>query len=282
MTCYLFLFQSSGAFELLILLFIGLAAGLVAGLMGVGGGIIFTPVLYILFDNAGVEYPVQWSVSSGLFCTFIAASSSTVRQGMQKNLFPKEGILLGVLGAIGITAGRFVLTSDYYNREEFVIFFSLVLFYAAYMMFKRGRDQGNEDERIYRDLGLKELTVTGGVGGFIASLAGVGGGGVMVPIMNLFYKQPFRKAVSVSQLGMTIMLGIGVTQLAMTANSTSGITELTLGYVDFGAAGPLSIGGLIGGFAGAFLNHRIRRRYLQWGFALLSVVMATRLIWSVL
>lgn len=268
--------------ELVILLLIGLAAGLIAGLMGVGGGIIFTPVLYFLFESAGVENSVQWSVSSGLFCTFIAASSSTVRQAVQHHLFPKEGIRLGLLGALGITLGKFVLTSPYYSREEFVIFFSLVLFYAAYMMFQRGKDKGKEIDREYHDMGIKEMAVTGGAGGFIASLAGVGGGGIMVPIMNLFYKQPFRKTVSVSQLGMTVMLAIGVTQLAMSANATTGITEYSLGYVDFGAAGPLSVGGLIGGFAGALLNHRIKRKYLQWGFALLCIVMATRLIWSIL
>jgi hypothetical protein len=261
---------------------IGLAAGLIAGLMGVGGGIIFTPVLYFLFENAGVEQSVQWSVSSGLFCTFIAASSSTVRQALQKNLFPKEGVLLGILGAIGISMGKQLLTSPYYNRTEFVIFFSIILFYAAYMMFNRGRDTMSEKIREYKDLGFGQLFITGGVGGFIASLAGVGGGGVMVPIMNLFYKQPFRKAVSVSQLGMTLMLAAGVIQLAMTSNTSAGITEFALGYVDFGAALPLSVGGLIGGFAGAFLNHKINRKYLQWAFALLSVVMATRLIWSIL
>ena len=104
----------------------------------------------------------------------------------------------------------------------------------------------------------------------------------MVPIMNLFYKQPFRKAVSVSQLAMVIMVFAGWIQLAFMQNSSHGITEFTLGYVDFGASLPLSIGGLIGGFGGAFLNHKIERKYLQWGFALLAVVMASRLVWSVL
>ncbi len=66
--------------EIVILIIIGIVGGLVAGSMGVGGGIIFTPVLFVLFDEAGIENSVQWSVASGLLCTFSTALSSTIRQ----------------------------------------------------------------------------------------------------------------------------------------------------------------------------------------------------------
>lgn len=267
--------------EIITLLVIGLIAGLIAGLMGVGGGIIFTPVLYFLFSDAGVESAVQWSVASGLFCTLVAASSSAVQQLLKKNIFLKESVMLGLMGVVGVYLGRLVLTSSYYNREEFAILFSLILFYASFMMFKRGRDKTRESEREFSDMGIKETFVTGGIGGFLASLAGVGGGGVMVPIMNLIFKQPFIKSVSLSQMGMVILISSGVIQLALIDVPEPGISAYTLGYVDFGAALPLSIGGLFGGFGGAYLNHIINRKVLQWGFALLAVVMATRLLMSV-
>tara|TARA_R100000908_G_scaffold45503_4_gene21729 strand:- start:19471 stop:20283 length:813 start_codon:yes stop_codon:yes gene_type:complete len=268
--------------ELLILLLIGLAAGILAGLLGIGGGIIFTPVLYFLFEGAGVEDPVIWTIASGLFCTFVAASGSLVRQYMQQNIFWGEGIKLGLMGAVGVFVGKQVLTSAYYSQTEFVIFFSAMLLYAAYMMFGRGKDKGDEYDRQFEPMQLKQSFVTGGIGGFVASLAGVGGGGVMVPIMNLFYKQPFRKAVSVSHLAMIIMVTSGWGQLALEPGAISGITEYTIGFVDFGAALPLSAGGLVGGFGGALLNHRIKRKYLQWGFAILAIAMAGRLIWGIL
>ncbi|MTI87145.1 MAG: sulfite exporter TauE/SafE family protein [Balneolaceae bacterium] len=268
--------------ELAVLLLIGLAAGVIAGLLGIGGGIIFTPVLFFLFEKAGVENSVVWTIASGLFCTFIAAFGSTVRQKVQNHIFWGEGIRLGVLGAIGVFLGKQLLTSSYYERTEFVLFFSTMLLYVAYMMFKRGKDANNEEDRDFKQMGFKEAGVAGGIGGFVASLAGVGGGGIMVPIMNLVYKQPFRKTVSVSQLGMTIMVFSGWLQLALMDNTTTGLTEFTLGYVDFGAALPLSLGGLVGGFGGALLNHKIQRKYLQWGFALLAIAMAGRLVYSIL
>lgn len=268
--------------EIIILLIIGLCAGVLAGLLGIGGGIIFTPVLYFLFSGAGVEDPVIWTIASALFCTFIAASGSLVRQYIQNNIFLKEGLLLGVMGAVGIFAGKQVLTSPYYKETEFVIFFSVMLIYVSWMMFRRGRDTSSEVERIYKDMNVSKSFITGGIGGFVASLAGVGGGGVMVPIMNLFFRQPFRKAVSVSHLGMIIMVTTGWLQLAFEPGAVTGLTAFNIGYVDFGAAFPLSIGGLVGGFGGAYLNHKINRKWLQWGFGILAIAMAGRLIWSIL
>lgn len=267
--------------EPFILIIIGILGGLIAGSMGVGGGIIFTPVLYFLFDSEGIENPVQWSVASGLLCTFVAASTSTIQQALHNNLFIKEGIMLGVFGAAGITAGKFILTSGFYQQEQFAVLFSAVLFYAAFMMFKQVNNRIKESTIEEHKSTKKEALITGGVGGFIASLAGVGGGGIMVPIMNLIYKVPFKKAVSVSHLGMTILIITGVIQLALIDISSSGISPYTFGYVDFGAALPLAFGGLIGANFGTILNHKIKRQYLQWGFAVLVTVMAVRLLWGV-
>ena len=267
--------------EPFLLILFGLAGGLIAGMMGVGGGIIFTPVLFFLFERAGVPDPVQWSVASGLFCTFVAASSSTIRQASNKHLFVKEGLLLGAFGAVGITLGKLVLTSGHYNRAEFAVLFSLILFYSGYMMFRRGKDRTDEYKRDFSDLSPKAAFISGGVGGFVASLAGVGGGGVMVPIMNIFFKQPFTKAVSISHLGMTLMLSVGLIQLLLQPVETPGISPYTLGYVDLGAALPLSGGGLIGALIGTTLSRKINRSYLQWGFALLALIMGGRLLLSV-
>ena len=76
----------------IILLILGLIAGLIAGVFGVGGGIIFTPVLFFLFEQAGISNSVPWAVASGLMCTWITALASVVRQNNQQHLFLKEGL----------------------------------------------------------------------------------------------------------------------------------------------------------------------------------------------
>ena len=270
----------------IILLILGLIAGLIAGLFGVGGGIIFTPVLFFLFEQAGISNSVPWAVASGLMCTWITALASVMRQYNQQYLFLKEGLLLGFFGALGISFGKWVLLSPYYSRTEFIIVFSSLLFYSAVLMFMRGRKTEihiEVDKNVsFPSFSPKQASITGLIGGGIASLAGVGGGGTMVPIMNLFFKQYFRKAVSISHLGMLTMITVGVLQLMAEQPELNGtgqsLTKWTLGYVDLGAVNSMGWTALLGAYCGAWLNHKIPRHYLQLGFALLALVMSTRLL----
>jgi uncharacterized membrane protein YfcA len=269
-----------------LLLILGLLAGLIAGLFGVGGGIIFTPVLFFLFEEAGIEHAVPWAVASGLMCTWITASASVYRQYREQHLFIKEGLLLGFFGAIGISFGKWLLLSPYYNRTEFILLFSSLLLYSAVLMFLRGRKKTQNMEKDSQldpiEFSPKHASLTGLVGGGIASLAGVGGGGTMVPIMNLFFKQPFRKAVSISHLGMLLMISVGVLQLMFENPSllgdTQSLTQWTLGYVDLGAVNSMGWTALAGAYLGTWLNHKIPRHYLQLGFGILALVMGTRLL----
>lgn len=262
---------------IMILLALGLLAGIIAGIFGLGGGILFTPVLFVFFSEAGVENPVVLTIGSSLFCTFIASVGSSVRQFYQHNFFWAEGIKVGLLGATGVTAGKFIVTSSFYSQQVFAIFFSLLLVYVSFLFFQRGR---KNTKSIYLNKELitwKQSGIAGGVGGFVAALAGIGGGGVMVPILNLYYKQPFKKVVSISSLAIVMISLSGWMQLTFTDVDQS-LTAYTVGSVDFGAALPLSIGGLAGGFLGALLNLKINRRYLQFAFAVLAVGMSIKLI----
>lgn len=266
--------------EFSLLLLVGLIAGIFAGMLGIGGGIIFTPVIFFMFESYGVENPVVWTIGTSLFCTFLAASSSSIQQLRQHNIYLKEGVKLGLFGIIGVTLGKFIVTSSYYSVREFAIIFSLMLAYVSYMMFKKGNEEPTLRPKPSAEMGVKEITVTGGIGGLISVLAGVGGGGIMVPIMNGVFNQAFRKAVSVSSLAMVILVFSGWVQMALANAEGTAITEYTIGYIDFGLALPVGIGALLGGLIGAYLNQIVQRKYLQWIFAVLALVMSFRLIWS--
>lgn len=266
--------------EFSLLLLVGLIAGIFAGLLGIGGGIVFTPVIFFMFESYGVENPVVWTIGTSLFCTFLAASSSSVQQLRQHNIFLREGIKLGLVGVIGVTFGKLVVTSTFYSVTEFSIVFSLMLGYVAFMMFKKGNEAITVSTSPTPEMKMKEFTVTGGIGGLISVLAGVGGGGIMVPIMNGVFGQPFKKAVSVSSLAMVILVFSGWVQMALANAEGTAITEYTIGYIDFGLALPVGIGALLGGLIGAYLNQIVQRKYLQWIFAVLALVMSFRLIWS--
>jgi len=267
--------------DFLILLLLGIIAGVVAGLFGLGGGILFTPILFVVFSNAGIKDPVVLTIGSSLFCTFIASLASSVRQFQQHNFYWREGMHVGVLGAAGVYLGKLVITSPYYSKEEFVIFFSLLLLYVAYMFARRGKRQSSGLEQSTRPVSWAQATVTGGLGGFVAALACIGGGGVMVPLMNLLYKKEFARAVSISSLAIVFISLSGWIQLAFFNGVTHALTGYHIGYVDFGAALPLAAGGLVGGFVGALFNLKIDRRYLQYAFSILAIGMAIKLLTEV-
>lgn len=267
--------------EILILLILGVLAGIVAGLFGLGGGILFTPILFIVFSDAGIENPVVLTIGSSLFCTFIAAFGSSVRQFQQKNFYWSEGIIIGLMGAGGVYLGKLVITSPYYSQQEFVIFFSLLLLYVAYMFYRRGARNKHEIDQNKTPITLPQSFVTGGLGGFVAALAGIGGGGVMVPMMNLVFKKSFARSVSISSLAIVLISLSGWIQLGLTENGIGTLTEFHWGYVDFGAAFPLAVGGLLGGFLGALFNLKIDRRYLQYTFSALAIGMAVKLLLEV-
>ncbi len=264
--------------ELLILFLLGIGAGVIAGLFGLGGGILFTPILFIVFSEAGIENPVVLTIASSLFCTFVAAFASSIQQFNQRNFYWSEGIRIGVLGAVGVYFGKVIITSQYYSKQEFVIFFSLLLLYVAFMFYRRGSIEPQNISSSDDPMNWGQSVITGGFGGFVAALAGIGGGGVMVPLMNLVYKKKFVKSVSISSLAIVIISLSAWLQLGFSGNNVETLTAYHWGYVDFGAALPLAIGGLIGGLVGAFMNLRVKRQYLQYAFAVLAVVMAAKLI----
>lgn len=265
-------------FSFLLLLAIGLVAGLLAGLLGIGGGVLFTPILFLLFNEAGVSQPVVWTIGTSLFCTFIAATGSSIRQFRQQNFFWKEGLQVGLLGALGVWVGKQVATASFYTEQVFAVFFSLLFFYVAYIFFQRGRAMNDETETASPSVDFVKASITGGAGGFVAALAGIGGGSVMVPVMNLYYRLSFQKAVSVSSLAIVFISLSGWGQFAFFSGAGPSLSGYALGVVDLGAALPLSIGGLTGGFLGALINLKIKRQYLQYGFAVLALVIVVKLL----
>ena len=267
---------------IILLFLIGVFAGILAGLLGVGGGLIFTPVLFYLFTQGGLDQPTQWAIGSSLFCTFIASSSSVFKQYRNHNFFLFESLKVGGFGVIGTVIGTTVTTSGWYGAEQFSILFSALLLYAAWNLLYRKRKPKTATPA---ETGSHKLTWLvalgiGVLGGMVASLAGVGGGIVLVPLMTLLLKLPFPMAVSISSGAIVVISTSAWLQMACANPVNEGITPLTLGFIDFGTALPLIAGSFAGGYLGVKIGHRIHTRLLEQIFAILLLFMALRLIYD--
>jgi len=266
--------------ELLFLLLFGLLAGIVAGFFGIGGGILFTPLLFYLFGEQGVENPVAWAIGSSLFCTFAASLSSSLQQFRGGNLFLKEGIQVGLFGTLGVWVGKQVTLSSFYTEGVFVTFFALLLAIVAVFFYIRPTSHGEDSSESELDLSLSfgKTLITGGIGGFLAALAGIGGGVAMVPIMSLLFGLRISKAVSISSLAIVFISTSGWVQFAFDTPLTSLQTQFSIGYVDFATVLPLAIASWIGGFFGVKLGKKASERVAAIGFAVLTMIVAVVMI----
>lgn len=233
----------------LLLLILGIFTGVTAGLFGVGGGILFTPILFYLFTSMGVTEPAVWAIGTSLICTFLASLSSTIQQRYEKNFYLKEGLIIGIVGTFGVYFGKEIVMSEWFTDEVFVFMFGLLLILVSILFVRKSKAV---QHKIYKDRDLRfvESSGTGLAGGFLASLAGIGGGIVMVPSMNLIFKLDLSKSISISSLAIVFISLSGWLQYAFLGGSPVGATQYTLGYVDFGTALPLLFGAFIGGFLG--------------------------------
>jgi uncharacterized membrane protein YfcA len=262
-----------------LLFLLGIFAGAVAGFFGVGGGLLFTPILFFVFSGAGVESPETWAIASALFCTFIASVSSSIQQNRQKNTFLKEGIATGVFGAFGVYAGKQIVTSDFFTEDVFVSLFVVLLVFVSILFYRKSRAKVTLQVKA-GVMGWLKMLFAGGCGGFVASIAGVGGGVILVPVMNLWYRLPIAKAVSISSLAIVMISFSGWVQYAFFADGGTGASAYATGFVDFGTSLPLVIGAFLGGLAGVKMNEKVKAESVQLGFSILVILIALSLIWS--
>lgn len=266
--------------QALLLVGAGLVAGFVAGLIGVGGGVIFTPMLFatygVLEVPDGVRTPI--TVGTGLFCTGLAAASSAVyhyrRAAVQLRM--ALGVGLASAGAVGLVS-RYVVTRSWYDATVFQLLFALVLLVVVVRLLQESGDTGTG--RVDRaTTGWGTWVGTGSVAGTVAASVGVGGGVVLVPAYSRWFRLPFHQAVGTSSATILIISFLSALAYAWLGTGVAGRAPLALGYVDVGTGLLLAGPAVLGAGGGAALAHRFDTAWLRWSFALLAVGVAVRLI----
>jgi uncharacterized protein len=106
---------------------IGAAAGVIAGLFGVGGGILFVPALVFVAGLSQVD-----AEATSLLAMIPVAVLGAYRQHRHGNLRLHDGVVLGLLGVLGTGAG-IALANAVPERALEIIFACLLLFVAAQM-----------------------------------------------------------------------------------------------------------------------------------------------------
>jgi uncharacterized protein len=112
------------------LLAIGFAAGMLGGLVGVGGGILFVPGLVIFLGLSQLE-----ALSTSLLAIVFVASVGAWRQGRYGNLRVRDGLIVGLLSPLGVLAGT--LLSNAVSERVLELSFAAVQLFFAWRLARR-------------------------------------------------------------------------------------------------------------------------------------------------
>ena len=128
----------------------GFAAGFVAGIVGVGGGIIFAPVLYFYFESLGVSDATiaPLVIGSSLFCTLVASLASSYFHQHRGAVDWTIAFKVGAGSSVAVfLMTRFVTTQPWFNGDVFKVAFSIVLLaVVGRMVFGKNRDDLGDDD----------------------------------------------------------------------------------------------------------------------------------------
>jgi uncharacterized membrane protein YfcA len=255
---------------------LGAVTGFLAGLFGVGGGLVLVPVLLMLFDaqHFNSEHNLHLALGTSM-ATIIFTSLSSLRKHHQHGAVDWQvvrritpGILLGT--AIG------ALTASIIPVRGLGIFFALFVFFIAAQILL------GKDPHPSRQLpGAAGLSFAGTFTGWVSSLVSIGGGAIVVPFL-IWCNVPIRRAIgTASAIGFPIAVGGTLGYIAV-GWRTTGLPEAHLGYVYLPALLWVALATALTAPFGARTAHRMKVELLRKLFAVLLVVLAVRLLLKVL
>jgi len=260
---YLFLYAITGAL-----------AGVSAGMLGIGGGLVIVPVLASLFASQGMHPSIIMHLALGTsLATIIITSISSIRSHQKhqailwsifKNMTP--GILLG--SAVGGLIAGYM--STHMLKPVFAVFEVLV---ALHMI---------SSKQVHAHRSLPQTTgmmATGSIIGSLSALLGIGGGTMSVPFL-IWCNINMRHAIATSAaVGLPIAIA-GSLAYVISGWHNLHLPDLSLGYVHLPSLAGITLSSVLFAPVGARLAHSLPVPLLKKIFAVFLMLMACKLLIS--
>ncbi len=255
---------------LLVAAALGVFAGLVAGLLGVGGGLIIVPVLALLFERAGYGPVMHLAIGTSL-ATIVFTSIASVRAhhrhgAVRWPVFFRltPGIVAGALLGAAV--------ADRLPTDALRLFFGLFELFVAVQLTLDLRPK--PQRRLPGSLGMG---LAGAVIGGVSAIVGIGGGTLTVPFL-VWSNVAMREAVATSAAcGLPIAVA-GAFGFMLAGRDATGLPPGSLGYVHLPSLAAIVATSILFAPLGARLAHRLPARTLKRIFALLLFVLAVRML----
>jgi uncharacterized membrane protein YfcA len=261
---------------------IAIGAGFLGSLLGLGGGIIVTPVLTLLF---GLD--IRYAIGASIVSVIATSSGAAIAYIKDKITNIRIGMFLEIGTTLGAITGAFL--SGIIDTKYLYIIFGLLLLFSAVMMLKKSESELPQnvknhplseklslsgeyyDKVLGRQVAYNVDGVYGGLGmmyvaGVISGLLGIGSGIFKVTAMDLFMKLPLK----VSSATSNFMIGV-------TAAASAGVYFLR-GDIDPKIAAPVALGVLFGATVGTRVMQRLKSKTIRLIFVPVLTIVSIEMI----
>ncbi len=246
-----------------ILFGVGILAGVLGGLVGIGGSTIMLPIMYF-----SLGFPETIAIGTGLFVVIFTSVSGGYGHIVRKNADSRAAVRLAFGGVIGVLLGSWLFTLLADKTALLGLILGIVFLVPAVNMIREGLFSRGSDTPAGVEIGGSTWSLAlFGVGvGILTGVTGLGGGFALVPGLIYLFGAPVYVTMGTSLAAILPMAIIG------------GGIKLAQGYVALGAGIVLALGSVIGAQVGAATIRYIPPGVLKLIFGLYFAYASVRFI----
>jgi uncharacterized membrane protein YfcA len=258
-----------------------------AGLLGVGGGMIFIPFIqYMLSDFTDIPDSeiVKFTLANSIGLVFLSGISGISRQVKLKIYSFKNSLYIGIPGACAAAIMNYAIQNgNWYMKSDFQKVFLLFLILSILNMLFGKQNNEVKQEVINQEILIK--IILGILAGTTVALSGLGGGIIMVPLIRYLLKKPIHESTSLSLSIVPILSLVPLIQ-NMTAKNVPNLIQN--GY-DFPQSGyiiwpyfiPIAIGVIFFSSFGQKTAQKVPVLWLRVIFAVLSTLILIKTLYEI-
>jgi len=259
----------------------GIVGGLIASMLGLGGGIFYILVLPFIMHWYGIpaEEAAPFIIANSIFGIAFASGVSIISQFKNLRSYLREILIIGIpASATSLLATAYIVHSPWFSKEVFNILVIILMIYILIRL-QFYKVQSIPKDLLNKEIETKEGSISGSISGLVSAVSGLGGGIIIIPILQIRLKQSMQKAkiISLSIIFMSAVF-ISLQNLISQANFQAKDLE-SIGFIIPRIVIPIIIGVFIGSPIGTKLSKHLSEEMLGNLFKLFIILVMIEKAW---